>query len=199
MVKQLSVLFLIGVSAVAIAQTGGKANPGSLYQDGGSNPYLDRVARKEGDILMIEIVEQSSSNFKADTAASKSIGNSASVDVVKGFFDRLFGPLTTSGSGSTTGGGSTSQTSSMAALMSVVVKEVLPNGLLVIEGTRTLVTNKDTQTFVLTGLIRAADIESDNTIESTRIAEAEIRLEARGMIADRQRKGVLTQLIDWLF
>lgn len=199
MKKILLVALTVLASGAAIAQDGGKANPGSLYNPAAANPYVDRVARNVGDVLMIEISEQSSSTFNASTTAQKTSGNSASLDVVKGFFGRLFGPLMTSGSGNSSGSGSTVQQSRMVTQMSVIVKEVMPNGQMVIEGTRTLVTNKETQTFVLSGLIRASDIESDNTIDSTRIAEAEIRLEAKGQVADRQRKGVLTQLIDWLF
>ncbi len=187
-------------SALGYSQTGeGKANPGSLFNSDSENPYLDRVARKEGDILMIEIVESSSSTFTATTNTSKSDGSTASVDILKGFFNRLFAPLSTSGSGSSAGSGDTSYKSKMTTEMSAVVKKVLPGGQMVIEGTRTLVTNKETQVYVLSGIVRQQDITSMNTIPSNRIAEAEIKLTAKGAVGDRQRKGILTQLVDWLF
>ena len=48
-------------------------------------------------------------------------------------------------------------------------------------------------------MVRPMDITSDNTIKSSQIAEADIRLEGKGMIQDRQRKGILNQIMDWLF
>lgn len=202
-------LVLAGAS-VLLAQTlgdpagqsigsGSKANPGSLYSTGATNPYLDRVARKVGDVLMVEIKESSAATFSAATNTSKTDSNTASADVLKGFLGRIFGPLATSGSGAASGSGDTSHKSSMTTRMSVVIKEVLPDGHMVIEGTRTLVTNKETQTFVLTGLIRQADITTANIVDSTRIADASIKLAATGQVADRQRKGILTKLLDWLF
>lgn len=197
--KRYLIVVVLVASVAAFAQDGGKTNPGSLYQDGATNPWLDRVARKEGDLLMIKISEESAATFTASTNTSKSDNNQASLDVLKGFFNRLFAPLVTSGSGNSSGSGDTSYKSKMTTHMSVVVKKVLPNGQMMIEGTRTLVTNKETQTYVLSGLIRAEDVMSDNTVDSTRIAEAEIKLMAKGQVGDRQRRGILTQVLDWLF
>jgi flagellar L-ring protein precursor FlgH len=83
--------------------------------------------------------------------------------------------------------------------MSVIVREVTPSGQLVVEGTRSLVTNRETQTLVLSGIVRRDDIRADNTVLSTNLADAEIRMEGKGLIADRQRRGILTQIMDWLF
>ena len=68
-----------------------------------------------------------------------------------------------------------------------------------IEGTRTIVVNKETQLFRLTGIIRIQDIKPNNTVLSESIAQAEIRMEGKGQIADRQRKGILTTILDWIF
>lgn len=198
--KNWIVALLMLCAVASFGQSGeGKENPGSLYSNGSENPYLDRVARKVGDILMIEIVESSSATFTAATNTSKSDGATASVDILKGFFNRLFAPLSTNGSGSSAGSGDTSYKSKMTTEMSAVVKKVMDNGMLVIEGTRTLVTNKETQTYVLSGIVRQQDISSMNTVPSNRIAEAEIKLMAKGAVGDRQRRGILTQLVDWLF
>jgi flagellar L-ring protein precursor FlgH len=79
------------------------------------------------------------------------------------------------------------------------VKFVTAAGNLIIEGSRKIVINKDTQLFKLTGLVRRDDILPDNSVLSEKLAQAEIRLEGKGQIADRQRKGLLTQVLDWLF
>ena len=83
--------------------------------------------------------------------------------------------------------------------MSAVIKKVLPNGNLVIEGTRFVKINKDIQTFILTGMVRKDDVRADNTVLSESLADADIKLEGKGPIADRQRKGILARLLDWLF
>ncbi|MCA0360309.1 MAG: flagellar basal body L-ring protein FlgH [Armatimonadetes bacterium] len=201
----MAVAAILATSGVAEAQDpsgktadGGKENAGSIYTTS-ANPYIDRVARVKGDILLIVINERSTSNFTASTEATKDDSSQVSLDLVKGFLARLLGPLASAGSSTTAGDGSTTQSSRMATQMSVVVKEVLPNGTMIIEGTRTLVTNKETQTFVLSGIIRTADITPENTIDSSKIAEAEIRMEGKGLVSDRQRKGILTQVLDWLF
>jgi flagellar L-ring protein precursor FlgH len=157
------------------------------------------VARQVGDIVSVLIQEQSLSTFAAATKTQKSDNNSITLDSPLSLLNGLFRPFTTGSNGSSQGSGDTSQKSSMTARMSVIVKQILPNGNMAIEGKRSLVTNKQTQTFVLSGTIRPFDIKPDNTIDSSKIADAQIRMEGQGAIADRQRKGVITQIIDWLF
>lgn len=185
----------------AAQQTGEKANPGSLYQKGAPNVLIDQVARREGDIITILIEEQSLSTFAAATQATKEDSSRIEANFFLGFLDNLFRPLTSGlgASSSVSGDGSTQQTGRMSARMSAVVKAVLPNGNMIIEGTRSLITNKQTQTFVLSGMIRPVDISPDNTIRSQFIAEASIKMDGKGLVAERQRKGILTQLLDWLF
>lgn len=191
--------FLVAVALATAVTAQSKDNVGSLYQQGATNPLLDNVARNVGDILLIEISETSVSTFAASTAANKGDASSVGVNVFNNFLSRIFGPLSANASSSVSGSGNTSYRSQMATRMSVVVKEVRPGGLMVVEGSRSLVTNKETQTFVLRGLVRQTDVRSDNTIDSAKIADAEIKLESEGMIGERQRKGILTRLLDWLF
>ncbi|MDI9635163.1 flagellar basal body L-ring protein FlgH [Kamptonema cortianum] len=199
MKKLIGVVTAALLAASVLAQTGGKQDAGSIHQTTGGNAYIDRVARAKGDILMIVINEQSAASFAAATKSSKGDNNAVTLDIFKGLLGRLFGPLTNTGSSSTSGSGDTTRTSKMNAKMSAIVKEVLPNGTLIIEGSRTLITNKETQTLVLSGIIRASDITPENTIDSTKIAEAEIKMDGKGLVSERQRKGILTQILDWLF
>lgn len=177
----------------------GKSNAGSIYEGQIKNPYIDQVARAKGDIVMIVIDERSAANFAANTQTSKGDATTVNPNILTGLLSQLFGPLSNSATSQTSGSGTTDQNARMSATMSAVVKDVLPNGNMIIEGSRTLVTNKETQTFVLSGMIRAVDITPQNTIPSTKIAEAEIKMEGKGQVSDRQRKGILTQILDWLF
>jgi flagellar L-ring protein precursor FlgH len=176
-----------------------KSNPGSLFKTQYENPFLDRIARKAGDVLTILISEQSIATLSASTKANKADTNNVATAFFNGFLERITGALTPAATSTVSGDGETKQNSTMTARMSAIIKEVLPNGNMVIEGTRSLVTNKETQTYKLTGMIRPESISADNTVKSEAIANAEIKMEGKGMIAERQRKGILTQLLDWLF
>jgi flagellar L-ring protein FlgH len=178
-----------------------KVNPGSLYGPTSGSIFADRTARAKGDILTVVIDESSLASYAAKTKASKADNSGVNFKLFSGFLDSLFKPILNgiSSNSSNEGAGETTHTGRMQFRMSAVVKTVMPNGALVIEGSRTLVTNKETQTFVLSGVVRPIDVASDNTVRSAQIADAEIKMAGKGMIQDRQRKGILTQLMDWLF
>lgn len=195
-------LMLLGIAcsvSVAMAQDPSKGmNPGSLWSGNVPDKLRDRVARQVGDVVTILISEVSSSSYSAGTTASKN----DRTDIAKGVGPVLANILPAWGLGADSkvdGRGSTQQTGRFHARMSAVVKEVLPNGTMLVEGTRSITTNKETQTFVLSGLVRVDDVRPDNTIMSESLANATIKVEGKGLIADRTRRGILTRLLDWLF
>lgn len=187
----------LAFGAAALAQVD-EQNPGSLWPKAYVNPLLDRTARIEGDVVTILISEVSSGTFTASTANTKTANNSVS-KAVGPIISKLIPDLSTLGTGTTDAKGSTTQVGRLTARMTAVVKKVFPNGTMIIEGSRSVQVNKETQIFRLSGLIRRDDIRSDNTIFSENIAEAEIKVDGKGQINDRQKRGILTRLIDWLF
>lgn len=191
----ITVMVLLG--NLAIAQSKGP-NPGSLWKQGGQDQLADRLARKEGDLLTILINETSSASYKAETKADKADGTSISKGIGP-ILANLIPKLDIGASSKNSGKGSTTAQGSFNARISAVVKKVLPNGSMIIEGTRTLTTNKETQTIKLTGIVRREDVRPDNTVLSANIADASIESTGKGLIADRQRRGILTRLLDWLF
>lgn len=176
-----------------------KQNPGSLWSNDRRNPFIDRTAREEGDLITILISEASAATFSAATSASKTDANEISPIKFFSWLALVPNALKTGASSSNAGQGQTSQNSKLTARITAVVKEVRSNGTMLIEGVRTVLINKETQTFKLQGLIRRDDVTPDNTILSERIANAEIRMEGKGLINDRQRRGILTRILDWLF
>ncbi len=190
-------LALLGLAGLASAQVD-EQNPGSLWPKQFVNPLLDRTARAEGDVVTILISEVSSGTFTATTSNAKTVSNSVS-KAVGPLLSKLIPDLSTLGTGNTDAKGATTQVGKLTARMTAVVKKVFPNGTMIIEGTRSVQVNKETQTFRLSGLIRRDDIRSDNTVFSENIAEAEIKVDGKGQINDRQKRGILTRLIDWLF
>lgn len=181
-------------SAVGAAQS----YPGSLWSDQAKNPISDRTARQIGDVLTVIIAESSSASSTASTDGSNT--TSATVDAGIGPILRAIIPSwEIGGSMSHSGDGSTTRSGRLSARLTVMVKDVLPNGNLLIEGVRHVHVNNDVQKFVITGIVRPDDIRSDNTLFSEFIANAEIRYEGTGTVGDRQRKGILTTLLEWLF
>ncbi len=190
-------LLLAGASWSQIIDKGD--NPGTLWVQGADNPLLDRTARKVGDLLTIIISETSAASFNATSTTSKKDSTTIGKSIFNDFIGRFFSPAATSGTSATNGSGTSIQNGTVTARLTAIVKQVLPNGSLVIEGTRTVMVNRDLQSFKLSGIVRRDDVRADNTILSENIAEADIRMEGKGAIYDRQRRGLLTRLLDWLF
>jgi flagellar L-ring protein precursor FlgH len=196
--KNVLILFIAVVATQSFAQSS-KGNPGSLFDPSVRNPFTDNVARRVGDVLTVIVDEKTLADFTASTQATKNDKSAVNAQFFISLLDSLFKPVTTGANSTVSGDGQTSQTSRMTATMSTVVKQVMPNGNLVIEGRRSLVTNKQTQTIVFSGIVRPSDIKPNNTVRSVNVAEAEIKMDGSGLISQRQRKGILTQIIDWLF
>lgn len=198
--KRLSLIAILGLLASpSLAQSEKDADKAGNLFLGHANvsPFVDRIARHQGDILTVVVTEISSSNYTASTSLSKSDSNQLTngIPVLQG----LFSAASTGAKSSNAGSGTSSAVGNLTAQLSVTIKQILPNGNFVIEGTRSIKTNKDTQTFKLTGIVRPDDIRSDNTVLSPAVTDFKIEVDGKGAIADRQRRGILTRLVDWLF
>jgi flagellar L-ring protein precursor FlgH len=73
----------------------------------------------------------------------------------------------------------------------------MPNGDLFLEGTKVVLINNEEYHLYISGLVRPTDIAQDNSVLSSRIADAQIEFTGRGDLADQQRKGWLARLLDW--
>ena len=105
--------------------------------------------------------------------------------------------LTTSNTGK--GDGSVERKHHATATISCIVTEVLPNGNLVIEGTRDVSTSEEILQFQLIGVIRPQDVNGDNQIKSELIANAELAVKGRGMVSRTQKPGIVTQILQTVF
>lgn len=190
-----------------------------IWSEAGSRDFFqDLRAYKVGDLVTINIVETSSASKSASTQTGRSSSINAGVDNLLGWEGRLknltsFGKsdvhdaydnsnmLKGSLINSFDGKGSTSRGDSMTASITARVIDVKPNGNLLIEGTRQIRVNSETQIIILSGLIRPIDISPDNTILSSYIGDAKIEYLGTGAISDKQRPGWLTRAADlvWPF
>ncbi|MFP4108662.1 MAG: flagellar basal body L-ring protein FlgH, partial [Desulfonatronovibrio sp.] len=99
------------------------------------------------------------------------------------------------------GSGTTTRNTNVTASISARVVRVMEGGVMQIEGARNIKVNGENQIIVVRGLARARDVASDNSIPSTHLADAHIEVYGKGIVADKQKPGWLTQLLDrvWPF
>jgi flagellar L-ring protein precursor FlgH len=193
------------------------ANPGSLYSAAEMpDMYEDSRARRVGDIVMIKVVENSKSKSKADTTADKEatqqlgitamFGHSKSgiIPGQPGYFSGKVGAdplLSTLSESALSAKGETKRENYVTATIGARVLQVLPGGVLQVQGAREIRVNDETQYMVVSGLVRAQDVGPDNSVDSTQLADSKIEYYGKGILADKQRQGWLTRLLDniWPF
>ena len=183
----------------------GETVTGSIYQANRNfSFYDDSVALNVGDILTVVLSENTRSSKTADTTYDKKdeikineasiLGNTISGKglslLTNPKLDRAFD-----------GAASSDQSNSLTGNISVTVSEVLPNGILRIKGEKWLKLNQGDEYIRLTGLVRPEDIDTNNTIPSSKIADARIAYGGTGAFDDNNRQGWLSRFFssEWWF
>ena len=95
--------------------------------------------------------------------------------------------------------GSITNKNVVTARMTATVTAVQPNGNLVIKGTQSIKQNNDEQIISLVGTIRPDDITTSNTVASSAMADAQIFVNGKGPLAQKQKQGILSSIFDFLF
>jgi len=170
----------------------------SLWSDAGStiNMYGDRKAHAVGDTLTV-IISENSSAKRAGTAANSKT-SSTNMNAGVGIFSVLTN-ASASNSDDFSANGSIANTNSVNARMTVQVIEIKPNGNLIITGTQSIKQNGEEQKITVSGTVRTEDISASNTVLSSSIGDAVIKVEGKGPIANKQRQGIISQLFNFLF
>jgi flagellar L-ring protein precursor FlgH len=177
------------------------ASNGSIYATSGSlaDLAMDFRATRAGDVVTVVVSEQASANAQGATATKRT---SAAQSAVTSFL----GPKSATGalgnllnSNSQTqlqGSGATSRETTVSTTLSARVIKVLPNGNLIVEGEKTVAVNSEFQTVLLRGIVRPIDIGRDNSIDSNRVADLEVRINGRGVVNDAiHRPNVLYRVL----
>jgi flagellar L-ring protein precursor FlgH len=166
-----------------------------------TNLVSDLKARKVGDIVTINVVESASASKNATTKTSRDSNLAASWTGVlqKLSGDWVGGEVNAGFQNNFDGKGETTRSSQLAAYITAQVIQVLPNGYLVIQGNRQVRVNNENQIINVQGVIRTEDIDANNIILSTYIADARIELIGEGVITDKQRPGWLARILDWVW
>ncbi len=186
-----------------------KPQEGSLFHPGTEASLVsDFRARRVGDVVTIDIVENLKGSKDVQTQTQKqsqfNLGLSGllGLDLKKGVNSMTgFDPAQTIG-GSTNskfnGNGKTTRNSSLIGTVSARVVKVFPGGNLLIRGVRQLRINDETQYLVITGIARPQDITPDNSILSTKLADARIEYTGSGVLSEDQRPGWLARILSVL-
>ncbi|MDR2489068.1 MAG: flagellar basal body L-ring protein FlgH [Desulfovibrio sp.] len=193
------------------------SNPGSLYSASeATDLYADNRAHRVGDIILIKVVENSKSKSKADTTAQKQSSHSLGVAAAFGrntigVIPGMGGPLTgnvgvdpmlsTSTASGLSATGETKRENYVTATVGARVLQVLPSGVLQVQGAREIRVNDETQYMVISGLVRSQDVASDNSVDSTQLADSRIEYYGKGDLTNKQRQGWLSRMLDniWPF
>ncbi|MEW5978206.1 MAG: flagellar basal body L-ring protein FlgH [Acidobacteriota bacterium] len=179
-----------------------QTSDGSLYSDAGLNSYLfsDLKARRVNDILTIRVFESTVASNSADTQTSRKTATSLGAPNAFGIetnsgkvaFDKL---LTATSDMQFAGDGATTRRGTLSAFLSARVREVLPNGDLVIEGIKEVKVNNERQILRLLGVVRTRDIAPSNVVPSTAVANMQVQLDGKGIVTDHLQPGWLYRVL----
>jgi flagellar L-ring protein precursor FlgH len=171
------------------------ADATSLWSDQ-SGMFGDRKARAVGDVLTIVINETSSASRSGNSSNAKA--GSTSMTAGTGLLT-FVDDLSASSKDSFSSEGKINNTNKVTGRITVQVTAVKPNGNLVIAGTQTIKQNNEEQKITITGEVRPEDVSVDNTVWSSSVANAQLKIDGKGPINSKQRQGILTQLFNFLF
>jgi len=179
---------------------------GSLWEPDNGRAFMfeDRRARRVGDIVVVQIVEQHRGSKTANTTADREANLSAGVsgglfgiNTLAQKFAQYF-DVNAETSNDFEGEGSTSREDSLTGTIAAKVVEVFPNGDLRIQGKRKVKVNSETQTMTIKGIVRRIDLDTQNTVLSSAVADANITYTGLGVVDDVQTPGWATRIFNWL-
>jgi flagellar L-ring protein FlgH len=181
-------------------------NPNSLWRNGSRAFFKDQRAHQIGDLLTVTVNITDQANFANETQRSRTNKEDSGVTDFLG--SKLLGTqaqkvlpgriLTADGSSSSDGKGSIQRQETLVTNIAAVVTQVLPNGNLVVEGKQEIRVNFEVRELIVAGIVRPEDIQSDNTIDSSKIAQARISYGGRGQVMDVQQPRYGQQVMDVL-
>jgi flagellar L-ring protein FlgH len=164
------------------------------------NLYSDHRAMQIDDILTIMIIESAKAGSESGTNTSKE--NSMGVESAGGSGAFRFLPrfgMNGANKIDYDGKGGTSRKGSLVATISARVIKVLDNGNMVVEGSKVVEINQESEIIKITGVVRPQDVQKNNIVYSSSIADAEITYTGKGAANTGQRPGLLARFLNWIF
>lgn len=177
--------------------------------DASSGPFYGVSKRRirVGDVITVLISESTSAAQEASTQTEKDstlgsrlvnnwdqVANLLGNETLRKTFN-----LQLNGNDNYKGGGQTSRRSSVRAVVTAMVTEVMDSGNLFIVGEHEVKVNNEVETIRISGIIRPQDITGQNTVLSSQVAKVEVSVNGAGVVASKQSPGILTKMFNWLF
>ena len=181
-------------------------NANSLWRNGSRAFFKDQRASRIGDILTVTVNITDKANIANETQRSRTAKDDSGItdfigaetlgaQAKKVLPGRI---LTADSTSSSDGKGSVNRQEALQTNVAAVVTQLLPNGNLVVEGKQEIRVNFEIRELIVAGIVRPEDIQSDNTIDSSKIAQARIAYGGRGQITDVQQPRYGQQVMDVL-
>jgi flagellar L-ring protein precursor FlgH len=169
------------------------AAPGSIWSPSArfSDSTRDLRAGQMDDVITILIVEKASGTATGTTKSGRASSASNSIGALAGL-TRVTGPFANlaklSGESKLNGEGTTSRETVLSTTLSARVTHVLPNGSLVVEGSKTVQINSEQQSVTVRGVVRPTDLTPGNMVRSDRISDLDVRINGKGVVGDAIRR-----------
>ena len=180
---------------VPMARTSSRGVSGGVFTGETVSLTSDSRAYRVGDAVTVILQETTQASKRAGTSFSKesSVGVSPIAALGKTFSKTA---LDLSAEREFQGNATSTQQNALSGALTVIVQEVLPNGLLRVAGEKNLTLNQGEEFVRLKGFIRAQDIDNDNQVSSLRVANARIAYSGKGALADANQPGWLTRFFN---
>jgi len=179
-------------------------NANSLWRNGSRSFFKDQRAHQIGDLLTVTVNITDQANFANETQRSRTVTEDSGITAFLGS-NLLTGKtalpgrlLTADATSNSDGKGSVQRQETLQTNIAAVVTQLLPNGNLVVEGKQEVRVNFEKRELIVAGIVRPEDIQSDNTIDSSKIAQARIAYGGHGQISDIQQPRYGQQVMDVL-
>lgn len=166
----------------------------NLFDEGVYRPLIaDRKASLPGDILTVIVLETSNAQTSADLSSGKEIKTALEVGYNKNNHEVEFGLK-----GKGRAAAKTGRNGKIKAALTVRIKEIFPNSTYLVEGMQTITINGEQQHILLSGIVRPEDISPQNTILSTRLADAHISYSGNGSVSDSQNRNYFYKILSFV-
>jgi len=191
----------------AVKQVDAKPSDGSLYSEAAPSFLEDTRAVRVGDVVVVRIDEQANAQGNASTKLNKATNRELGVQAMLGLMPALkkahpdMDPeklMSLAATADFAGDGQTSRKGQLTGSIAVRITQQMPNGDLFVEGTKVVMINHEEIHLYISGLVRRADIQADNSVASSRIADAQVEFTGRGDVAEQTDRGWLTKILDFI-
>ena len=175
-------------------------NNGSLFQPRSISLYEDPKPYRIGDVLTIILQESTSASKSAETSSKKedslNIASPTIFGAVPTFKGKSLFEMNVVPEREFTGEADSTQSNSLTGEITVTVVDILPNDNLVVQGEKWFILNQGKEYIRIAGVIRPLDVKPDNTLLSSKLADAQIAYSGEGFLADANNQGWFAQFLN---